>query len=71
VSGQKRINYIQGLPAKEVGEQQAEAVKDLLQCCLKLALSTCAIETTVNTGSNGFSEIGKKNQEMFEALKHG
>ena len=32
----KRLEYIRGLPAKEVVEQQAEAVTDLLQCCLNL-----------------------------------
>jgi hypothetical protein len=50
----KWLEYIQGLRAKEVVKQQAKAVMDLLQCCLTLALYTCATQTTVNSKSTSY-----------------
>ena len=63
----RRLDYIQGLPArKEIVEQQAKAVTDLLQCCLKLALSTCATKRTVISKSAGFFQNRKDTKSRLD-----
>jgi hypothetical protein len=62
----KRITHLQGRPAKEVVEQQAGAVTQPLQCCLKLALSTCKIQTSTKNKISGFFQNRQEVKTRFQ-----